>query len=180
MFRHPGYAMIELEFSRPIAVDRLGHDERTYDIEANPSEREALTRRMGVLALDKLSATVILRRKAGNLVRVRGRLQADVVQACVVSLEPVPAHLEEEFELVYAPEDQRDPAEVVVDMDVEDPPEVIVDGVIDIGEATAEHLALALDPFPRAPGAQFEGGEEEPESPPKANPFASLAGLKKK
>ncbi len=174
--------MTETEFSRPVTVSRLSHQEKTFEIEADAGEREALARRFNILAVDSLSARLWLALVGGGkLVRLRGRFVADVVQACVVTLEPVRAHVEEDFDLTYSGEASEDGAEVVVDLELEDPPEPIDDGMVDMGEAVAEHLALALDPFPRAPGAVFaSSAEEEPSSASTANPFAALAALKKK
>jgi uncharacterized metal-binding protein YceD (DUF177 family) len=175
--------MIALEFSRPISIDRLGYDDRIYDIEASADECSALSTRYGILTVHSLKARLRLKRVAGgSQVRLEGRFFADVVQSCVVSLEPVPAHLEEDFVMAFATEQNGDSDEVVVALDDEDPPDPIENGIIDIGEAAAEHLALALDPFPRAPSAIFEGavvGDPEP-MPVKANPFSALAALKKK
>jgi uncharacterized metal-binding protein YceD (DUF177 family) len=163
-------------------VDRLGHDERRYDIETNAEERVALAERFGILAVEALTARLRVERlPGGTLVRLTGRFAADVVQSCVVSLDPVSAHLEEDFVLTFATERHEDSDEVVVNLDDEDPPEPIEDGIIDLGEAVAEHLALALDPFPRAANATFEGGDApEQELPAKVTPFAALASLKKK
>jgi uncharacterized metal-binding protein YceD (DUF177 family) len=174
--------MIAIEFSRPVLVERLANDERLYEIEANALERAALAARYGILALDALTARLRLQRMPGSTkVRLAGRFSADVVQSCVVSLEPVPAHLEEDFVLVFAGERHKDEEEVVVAFDDEDPPEPIENGIIDLGEAVAEHLALALDPFPRAAHATFENGDEPAQDTPgKASPFAALASLKKK
>ncbi|PKU25564.1 YceD family protein [Telmatospirillum siberiense] len=174
--------MIAIEFSRPVQVDRFGHDERRYDIEANGEERAALAERYGILSVDSFTAHLRLRRISGERLLLKGRFSADVVQSCVVSLEPVSAHLEEDFSLVYAADLDEEDVEVDIGLTEEDPPEPIEGGVIDLGEAAAEHLALALDPFPRAPGASFQGGDEppEPEPPPKVSPFAALASLKKK
>jgi uncharacterized metal-binding protein YceD (DUF177 family) len=173
--------MIALEFSRPVPVERLGHDERVYDIEANTDERAALAARFGILAVESLTARLRLKRVAGGtLLRLAGHFSADVVQSCVVTLEPVPAHLEEDFVLTFSTERDEEGEEVVVGLDEEEPPELIENGIIDLGEAAAEHLALALDPFPRAPNATFHGGDEPaPEPPAKASPFAALASLKK-
>ncbi|MDR3440838.1 DUF177 domain-containing protein [Telmatospirillum sp.] len=174
--------MIPLELSRPVQVDRLGHEERSYDIEATTDECAALARRYDILAVARLSARVRLRRlPGGKLFRLSGRFSADVSQSCVVTLAPVPAHLEEEFILIYTMDRPEEGDEVIIDLDAEDPPEVIENGAIDIGEAVAEHLALALDPFPRVDGAVFHYDEAPPiEETPKVNPFATLASLKKK
>jgi uncharacterized metal-binding protein YceD (DUF177 family) len=52
---------------------------------------------------------------------------------------------------------------------------------LDLGEVAAEELSLALDPYPRKPGARLEKsryGESEEEAEKGRNPFAVLAGLK--
>lgn len=170
-----------LEFSRPVAVERLAPRETRMEIEAGDAERRALAARFGLLDLPSLKAVVRLRPIQGTrLVRVTGEFAADVVQACVVTLAPVAAHVAEGFELVYGPEEMEFGAEIIVDLDTEDPPEPIIDGVIDIGEAVAEHLALALDPFPRAPGALLPEMEAAPDDVAPKNPFAILAALKDK
>jgi uncharacterized metal-binding protein YceD (DUF177 family) len=174
--------MIADEFSRPVEAMRLGGEERLYDIVATADERLALARRFGILSVETLSATVRLRRLGGvNLFRLSGSLVADVLQACVVTLVPVPQHIEEEFVMTFTTDDAGDGDEVVIELNAEDPPDLIENGVIDMGEAVAEHLALALDPFPRAPGAEFVA-EEAPEEPPepRKNPFEALAEWKKK
>lgn len=167
------------EFSRPVVVDRLAPRETTLSIEADASERMALAKRFDILAVDSLSAKVRLKPIAGGLVRLKASFAADVVQACVVTLEPVRGAIAEDFELMFAPAgEEAGAAEIELVYEEDDPPEPIVDGAIDIGEAVAEHLALALDPYPRAPGAclgeeDLGGGEGE-----KARPFAALAALK--
>lgn len=174
------------EFSRPIVAEKLGTAEKRFDITASAEERKALAERFGILEVPALSATVTLKTLAGGkLVRLHGHFEAEVVQACVVTLEPVPAHLAEDFALTYALEPEEEEiagGELVFDPDAEDPPEPLLEGVVDIGEAAAEHLALALDPFPRKPGARFEAPAEEsaPEMVEKPNPFSALAALKKK
>ena len=59
----------------------------------------------------------------------------------------------------------------------DDPPDPIVDGKIDLGALAAEFVALALDPYPRKPGARFEPVDVEPDR--ERIPFAGLARLKK-
>lgn len=176
------------EFSRLVTVGRQGARDRNYSITATKEECEALAKRFSILAVEGLSAEIALTPAAGGrLLRLQGRLSADVVQACVVTLAPVPAHVEEEFSLAYSLEPVRETEnEIVVDFSSEDPPEPVENGSIDIGEAAAEHLALALDPFPRAPGASFDGLVEdeaplEPEPEPRrSGAFDALAALKKK
>lgn len=175
------------EFSRTIEVGRLEQGEVAQSIEADAAEREALARRFGLLTLDRLSAEVILRRVGhGPVVRVEGRLSADVAQSCVVSLEPVASRIEQDFVLLYAPEKHVASMGHVLEEDgaeMDDWPEPFEDGRIDIGEAVAQQLALALDPYPRRPEARLDealGGKGRKEAKPaESSPFAVLARLRR-
>lgn len=170
------------EFSRLVRVDQIPAVGIAMDISAKPAELEALAQRFDLQAIESLEATVRLKAMAGGaLVRLDGRFAADVVQTCVVTLEPVPAHVEEEFTLTYGAAEPEEPGEEIeLSLDEEDPPDPIVDGSIDVGEAVAEHVALALDPFPRKPGIAFGGVADEPdEGEKKPSPFAVLAQLRK-
>jgi hypothetical protein len=160
------------EFSRPIPRERLGGQVVTEEISATPEERAALARRFGLVGLDLLRATVKIEaadgtgsKGGGGLLRLSGHLSAELSQACVVTLEPVASRIEEDFSLLYSLEPGPTPApvnpegagpEVVVDAEAEAPPELLGPGGLDLGEAVAQQLAVALDPYPRAPGAAFE------------------------
>ncbi len=170
----------EHEFSRTVAIDDVDGDGVRLEMEATAEEREAMARRFALRSLDRLTATAHLQRTgAGAAVRARVNFTADVVQSCVVTLDPVPDHIEEFLEFVYAPEEELlvEGGEVVLSLDDEDPPEPVRDGVIDLGEAVAERLALALEPYPRKPGASLEevlgtaAGREDEE---KESPFVVL------
>ena len=174
----------EPEFSRFIEIAGLGETEEVVTIEANAAERAKLAQRFSLLALDGLSAELTLRPLEGGAVRVSGRLEADVTQACVISLEPVPARIVETFSAVFgAPEASL--REVTLEMAEDDPPEPIEGGRIDLGELVAQHLALAIDPYPRAFGASLDEGPAREGEETLANraeeaanrPFAALAKL---
>jgi uncharacterized metal-binding protein YceD (DUF177 family) len=147
---------VKPEFSRRVELARLGAHEAVYPIAAKPNEREALARRFDLLSLDRLDAEVRLNRLAAGLVRVDGRFAADVVQACVVSLEPVASRLDQEFTALYGPGNDADDVTVDLESELIEPFEG--DG-IDIGEAVAQQLALSLEPYPRVEGAQLAGTE---------------------
>lgn len=174
--------MITPEFSRPIALDRIGLKEKSYEISADGKERAALAERLGIPAVNSFDATIRLRLTGGGtLVRLSGHIRAELTQICVVTLEPFPTSVEEDFSRVYSVEAADEMAEVVVEMDEDEVPDPVEDGHIDMGEAAAEHLALAMDPFPRKPDAVFETLEEPVEEPEvKPSPFAGLAALHKK
>jgi uncharacterized metal-binding protein YceD (DUF177 family) len=164
------------EFSRPFVADRLGASPVTETLLATPAECAALATRLRLVALDQLSATVTLERTLSGLVHVSGRLEADVVQTCVVTLAAFPSHVEDSFTVDFGDAAEGHGEEIEVDVDY-DPPEPIEDGIIDIGELVVQYLALALDPHPRAPGAALDpawSGADVAEM----SPFAILKNLK--
>ncbi len=171
------------EFSRPVPLDGLEDGETTLKIEATEDECNALAHRFDLLSLHHLKATLRIMPEAGGaVIRIRGDLDAWVTQTCVVTLEPVEVRIELSFERTYGTALPRGPeaenSELLVG---EDPPESIIDGTIDAGEACAEQLSLNLNPFPRFPGAIFEGysseGRKEDQDRGHAGPFAALARL---
>lgn len=169
------------EFSRRVRVDSVAKREIEVTIEASPAEREALASRFELQSLKSLTASLTLRQVRGEMVKVAGSFSADVVQTCVVTLDPVPNHVEDRFEALFAPPhllgSEMD-EEVELDIHAEDPPEAIVDGAIDVGELTAQYLSLALDPYPRCPEATLDrvlgSGSGQTD---KSSPFAALSKL---
>jgi uncharacterized metal-binding protein YceD (DUF177 family) len=170
------------EFSRLITLDKISMAETSRHIVADPQERAALADRFDLKALDRLEADLRLRRTGANVIRVQGDLTADVVQSCVVSLAPVPATVEVDFELFFSEDVGASSAELVMEYDQDDPPEPVTGGQIDLGEVVAEQLGLNLDPYPRAAGAVLPAGwqarqetpEEQTEPVKRPNPFAVL------
>lgn len=169
------------EFSRPMRLDRIGAGEATSTVVADAGERAALAKRFDLLSLDSLAADYAVRRDAIGVIAT-GRLRADAVQACIATGAPVPATIDVPFTLRFLPEPGEDVGEEV-ELDADDCDTIFyTGGAIDLGEAAAETLALALDPFPRAPDAAKalrEAGvmsEEEVAT----GPFAGLASLKEK
>ena len=171
----------EAEFSRPVALSRLGVEPFCQEIEAAEGERERLARRLGLETLDRLRATVTLRRGAGETVLLDARFEAAFSQTCVVTLEPVPGTVSGSFALLYGPADAG-PAEFDADLDAGADPnapvfEPLSGAAIDIGEAVAQELSLALPEFPRHPDAAAE--PDDAASEPVDGAFAALAGLDK-
>jgi uncharacterized metal-binding protein YceD (DUF177 family) len=171
------------EFSRIVLVDQVPSRGMEMPIEANAAECAALARRFDLRSIEALSARLHLKAMAGGTIfRVGGHISARVVQTCVVTLEPIPATVEEDFDMTFGgQEDDDEGGELDLSFDDTDPPEPLADGGIDVGEAVAEHLALALDPFPRKAGAAFIEPPEAPiEEAEKPNPFAVLEQLRQK
>ena len=166
------------EFSRVVGIDTLQAAPRAMVVEADAQERAALAARFGLIAVDSLSAEVELSRDGGTIA-ARGTLSATLTQSCVATAEPVPAIVEEAFEIAFRPLPDADMGEEEVELG-EDELDVIFyeGGTIDIGEAVAETLFLSLDPYSRAPQAEealrAAGVIREEE----ARPAGALAGLK--
>ncbi|MCA3277918.1 MAG: DUF177 domain-containing protein [Roseomonas sp.] len=143
-------------------------------LEATPVECAALADRFGIEALRHFSARFTRKPYPGGGLMLTGRIKAEAVQLCVVSLDPVTEHLDKPFTLVVLPPEAA-PSE---DPDGPDEIETDATGHFDLGEALAEELSLSLNPYPRADGAQMPAGlDEVPEEAPR-NPFAKLAPLR--
>lgn len=178
------------EFSRVFGLEPhmgFGADATEFKIEADAEERAALAKRFGLLSLESFTAEGRLEVfDGGASARLAGQIRADVVQECVVTLEPVAAHLEDDFTILYArnaPTDlERGEIAVDAEQDDEDAPERLPESGIDIGEAAAECLGLALDPYPRAPDADeaMAALNQESEEEGAESPFAVLRSLKQK
>ena len=159
------------EFSRPFRAGQIGPEGRHETLRATPAERASLAARFGIPAVERLEAELTLRPEPGGGFRVTGTLEAEVVQSCVVTLEPVPQHVAETVELRVLPEGAE------FSEDPEAPDEIAIEGdSFDLGEALAEQLALGLDPYPRAPGAELP----EEARAGAATPFGALAALRRK
>jgi len=170
------------EFSRPVNVGKLGGKMPNYRIEATDAERAALARRFNLVSLDRLVAEITLRREPKGAVRLDGRLEADLVQHCVATLEPVPEHVEDEFVLIYRPDlDEAEADRLALENPEDEIVEPLIGESIDIGEAVAQELAVAMDPFPRAADAvallpEAEDSDDIPAERP--SPFDLLAKFK--
>lgn len=169
------------EFSRPVPiVDIRDDDETVVVVTASEADRRALARRFDLVELRWLEARIALRRN-GSTVRVRTHISAQVVQNCVITLEPVISEVGESAEIAFAPSASVLRArreELVIDPEDEDPPEPVIGDTIDVGEVVAEQLGLGLDPYPRKPGAAFEPPSEKLESGAE-HPFAELGRLRR-
>lgn len=167
------------EFSRPVTLARIGREGQEVAIEAAPKERAALARRYAIPAVDALLARFRLSPAEDGSVLAEGSLEAVVVQDCVVTLEPVEQSVAEAFALRLLPPG-RAPSDGPEEID-EIP--VTARGVADLGELAAEQLALALDPYPRAPGASLPPeatADADPEAGAKDERFAALAALRRR
>jgi uncharacterized metal-binding protein YceD (DUF177 family) len=162
------------EFSRLVPLRHLASGDWRQEIAAEAEECAALAARFDLVALDRLAARVELRRGTGGAILLEATFEAEFVQCCVVSLDPVPGTISASFALRYGPPEAE---EADRQLAVEEPAfEPIAGEAIDIGEAVAQELSLQLPPFPRLPGAEVEPlGEAGPVAEAPAEPPAPHA-----
>ena len=151
------------------------------DLEANADARKAMAEMAGLREIASARASFDLSPQSGGRVHVAGKLSARVGQTCVVTLEPIEKDIDEQIDLMFAPDEQIPRADLVADedagdSDVPEPPEPIVGGIIDLGRLAMDVLFLAIDPYPRKPGAVFE--PHVVAANPEDHPFAALKMLK--
>ena len=166
------------EFSRPERLDTIGERDRSVVITATEDERRKLAARFAVLSVDALEAQFTIRRDTAGIVAA-GQVTARVVQACSVTDEPLPAAIDEPVSLRFVDDFGAVDGEIELSDDALDT--VPIDGgVIDLGEAAAETLALALDPFPRGPNAAAALRAAGVISEDEYQPVNAFSGLKAK
>lgn len=188
------------EFSFPVAVAKIGREPLTVTFEADERQRALLAKRYGILSVDSLAGQAVLCRESdGMTIAVKGAFKATVTQACVVTLEPVPDEIEEDFEGWYLDESQAKSfmkaRKLRADTEIDDPfdehedeqtmmpaehddPEPVLNGSVEVGELVAQYLSLALDPYPKSEKALALGPVGDDSPPEKTSPFAVLKDLK--
>jgi len=174
-------------FSRTIETSAIPATGLDRSISADPAELAKLGEAYGIPEVRALAADLELSHERGGVIRVRGRVTADIVQACVVSLVPVAQSIDEpiDIRLVEAGSRRaeaapRPGAELAIDPGDPDPPDILPGPTIDLGAIAVEHFLLAVDPYPRAPGAALPPEAADPSPGASDSPFTALARLRGK
>lgn len=157
------------EFSHIVRAHEVG-SAKPFKLAANAGERAALASRFILLSLDRLTAALEVKRDT-NGIRISGEVQGAGTQPCVASGEPVPFLVKECIALLLT-EATPVGGEIELssaDLDVEP----LDSDIIDLGEITAQALALCLDPYPRLP-VSVAGVISEDEAIALRSPFAVL------
>jgi hypothetical protein len=143
-----------------VNVARLPKKGMPVTIEATEAQRAELADRHGLLSVQSFRADLTVAAWKRNGVSVEGQVIADVVQSCIVTLEPVEARIEEEISQVFLPESSKLGresfglgGEILIDVEGPDSPETFSGDVIDVGALAEEFFGLGIDPYPRKPGA---------------------------
>lgn len=161
----------------------------TVDIRQIPAEPlvlepdEAACRRLAgrftITAIPAMRAVVSLERD-GAEVTAHGRLTADVIQPCRISGEDFPVSIDEPIALRFVPPRGETAPDEEIELTADDCDEIEYEGTaFDLGEAIAQTLALALDPFAEGPNADAFRAEHGLNDAAPTGTFAALAALKK-
>jgi len=151
------------------------------ELEADEAARTALAVLAEVREVLSAHASFDVVQQRDGKVHVEGRVRARIGQTCVVTLDPIESDIDEPIDQMFAPPEQiPELADMVEDdpnseAETADPPEPIMGGQIDLGRLAADALLLAIDPYPRKPGAVFEQPAEAASSDD--HPFAALKAL---
>lgn len=172
--------MAEVPYSFAVRARDIPASGMNLHIVADPSEREQIARTLGIPAVTRIEADIRLEPMDGQAVRLHGTLKGDVVQTCIVTLDPVEQAIEESLDVTFLPEGERNGADgrtVLLNPLSEEDFEYYSDGRIVLAEFLTELLALGLDPYPRLPGTDFPAHIEDDTSD-RVSPFESLKQLK--
>lgn len=159
-------------------TDATRFDGKPIVITADAAERAALAKRFGLISIDRLSAEVTLV-PDGTAVLANGTLKASVVQSCAVSGEDLPVRIEEPLALRFVPEAEMVAEEEEIELTEEELDEIPFTGrSFDLGEAIAQSLALAIDPYATGPKADEVRASGKIGDAAASGPFSALAKLK--
>lgn len=168
----------------PVVVAQIPETGLHRDIEADQAVCAALAAVGGLREVLSAQASFDVRPESGGRLHVSGLVRARIGQTCVVTLDPIENDIDEPIDLVFAPPEQIPQMAALVDEaeqsdeETPDSPEPIENGIIDLGRIAADALYLAVDPYPRKPGAVFEPMVEPAD--PEDHPFAALRALQVK
>lgn len=165
------------EFSHIVKLSEIGSTPRTGKLSASVDERRKLAQRFDLPKITSLDAEYKLLAK-DDRIGFTGRIESDLQQLCSVTGESFQVRLREDFDIAFVPELEIAGTDEEIEL-TEDDCDIIEyeNGQLDLGEAIAQTLYLALPPFPRGPNADVVA-RENLKSEEEAGPFGALAALK--
>lgn len=173
-----------------VHVARLPKKGMRVAIEADAAQRDALAAAHGLSAVERFHAELDVTAWKRGGVKVAGRVEAKVVQPCVVTLDPVEEEIGEEVSALFLPEGSKlavprrsVEGEILLDPEGDDAPELFSGDSIDVGQLAEEFFALGINPYPRRPGVPPEGpgtAEGTDDAGARGPLFDKLAALRKK
>lgn len=150
----------------------------TMTIDASENERFALAKRFGVAAVHSLHAEIAFDVDR-ETVLANGTLTAEIEQPCAITTEDFRYGVTEPLTLRFiqaragTPEDE-------IELTADELDEIEYTGEsFDLGEAIAQTLGLAIDPYREGPNAAAARKAGLVSSEEASGPFGALAALKK-
>lgn len=179
--------MRETQDTSPVSfrvnVNRLPKNGLPVVIEADEKQRVALAEAHGIDSVERYRADLMVTAWKRNGIKVDGTLAADITQSCVVTLDPIHNAIREAVEGVFLPDDSRlgregfhGGGEILLDAEGPDGPETFSGDTIDVGALAEEFFGLAIDPYPRKPGATHAAAPD-PEPEPAEGPLQAKLRL---
>lgn len=165
--------------------NEIGAETIAVSIVATDKQRKELAERFGIIDIESLKSHVeISYSNSHKAYVVRGHVSSDVVQPCVVSLDPVHEKVDCDFEVLVVSEEQAntwDRDEKYLDETFPDY-DTMMDDTVAVGEIVAQTVSIHLNPFPRGEGVVLRSDKDflsvnEGEIK-RDNPFAKLTDLK--
>lgn len=163
-----------------IDVDTMAGHGADFVRSATAEERAALAAALGLVSCDKITVRAHVARPGDHKFLVTGEIRADIVQSCVVTLEPIRQMVDAELEAELRPAEHIPEAQGAIDLTDDVDVEPLAGHYIPMGRLVFEELAAAIDPYPRKEGAEFKGLDTVADGASGNNPFAVLARLKEK
>lgn len=176
--------------SYPVSVAHVSGKGTTIKIAADDKELAQLAHNHELLSVASFKAEILVTPWKKHGLKLRGWIEAQIVQACGVTLEPIDAFIREDINTVFVPENSRlarvsldESGEMLIDAEGPDMPETFDGDQIDVGAVAEEFFELALDPYPRKIEAEYveiiDTEDEEAEEDIKPDsPFSRLAKLR--
>lgn len=174
--------------SHSVSVARLPHAGMPVTLKADEKELKRLAKAFDLIDVSSFVAEMLVKKWRKDGVKITGTVKASIVQSCVVTLEPLNASVANEIDAVFVPENSKlfrpqisGEGEIIVDFDGPDLPETFSGDTIDVGALAEEMFGLAIDPYPRKEGVDFEfeaTAADEVEKKP--SPFAKLIDFPKR
>ncbi len=176
-----------LPFSHFVSVARLPRSGMPLKLVATEKECAALSKAHDLLGVSSFTANLLVTSWRGEGVKVKGVVSAKIMQACGITLEPIDAHVYNDFEATYVPEGSKmavtkadENGEILIDSEGPDAPETFAGERLDVGQVAEEFFELGIDPYPRKAGAAFESDIDNSKESAKVSPFAKLIHLQEK
>ncbi len=160
------------ELTRMIDLREIGNAPVT--VTATVAECAALARRFALVAVERLEAVITLV-PDGSAIDATGTLTAQIVQSCAVSGDDLPVKIAEPITIRFVPARTASTPDEEIELSEAELDEIEYAGnAFDLGEAVAQSLALAIDPFLEGPNADAVRRDVGLLGASPSNPFAAL------